>query len=94
MDIESKLETIEQDFLDIEKRMADPAVAVNPKDLQSLGKKRAQLEPVVEKFRSYRAARRSVADAVELQKSGDPEMETLADEEIERLTPLIDGFEA
>ncbi|MDR1649177.1 MAG: peptide chain release factor 1 [Synergistaceae bacterium] len=93
MDIENKLETIEQDFLDIEKKMADPAVAVNPKELQSLGKKRAQLEPVVEKYRAYRAARRSVVEAEELKKSGDPGMETLADEEIECLTPLIEGFE-
>jgi peptide chain release factor 1 len=94
MDIENKLETIEQDFLNIEKKMADPAVAVNPKELQSLGKKRAQLEPVVEKYRAYRAARRSVAEAEELQKSGDLDVETLANEEIERLTPLIEGFEA
>jgi peptide chain release factor 1 len=94
INIESKLETIEQDFLDIEKKMADPAVAVNPKELQSLGKKRAQLEPVVEKYQAYRAARRSLAEAIELQKSGDPEMEVLANEEFERLTILIEGFEA
>jgi peptide chain release factor 1 len=92
--LESKLETIEQDFLDIEKKMADPAVAVNPKDLQSLGKKRAQLEPVVEKFRSYRSARRDLAEAAELQKSGDPDMATLASEEIERLAPLLETLEA
>ncbi|MDR2175511.1 MAG: peptide chain release factor 1 [Synergistaceae bacterium] len=93
VNLERKLETIERDFLNIEKKMSDPAVAVNPKELQSLGKKRAQLEPVVEKFRSYRAARRSIAEAAELQRSGDSDMEALADEEIERLTPLIETFE-
>jgi peptide chain release factor 1 len=94
IDLKGKLETIERDYSGIESRMADPAIASNPRELQSLGKKRAQLEPVVEKFRSYRAALKSAAEAEELMKSGDPEMETLAAEELERLAPQIGNFEA
>jgi peptide chain release factor 1 len=93
MNIENKLSTIEQDYLDIERRMADPAITANPKELQSLGKKHAQLGPVVEKFRGYRSVRQSIADAKELLKSGDPEIETLAAEEIDALTPQIGKFE-
>ena len=51
MNIEPKLQAIETEFLDIEKKMSDPAVASDPRELQNLGKKRAQLEPVVEKYR-------------------------------------------
>ncbi|MDR3230340.1 MAG: peptide chain release factor 1 [Synergistaceae bacterium] len=93
MDLEGKLKALEQDYLDIEKRMADPDVTSNLKELQSLGKKHAQLEPVVEKFRTYRSVQQSIAEARELLKSGDPEMETLAAEELERLEPQVDSFE-
>jgi peptide chain release factor 1 len=93
VDIEGKLKTIEQDYLDVEKRMADPSVTSNLKELQSLGKKHAQLEPVVEKFRHYRSVRQSIEEAKELLKSGDAEIEALAAEEIIRLEPQIDGFE-
>jgi peptide chain release factor 1 len=93
MDIEGKLRTIEQDYLDIEKKMADPAVTSNLKELQSLGKKHAQLEPVVEKFRHYRSVCRSSEETKELLKSGDAEMEALAAEEIARLEQQIDWFE-
>ncbi|MDR1979277.1 MAG: peptide chain release factor 1 [Synergistaceae bacterium] len=93
MDIEGKLRTIEQDYLDIERKMADPTITSNLKELQSLGKKHAQLEPVVEKFRHYRSVRQGIEEAKELLKGGDAEMESLAAEEIARLEPQIDGFE-
>jgi peptide chain release factor 1 len=93
MDIESKLLTIERDYLEVERRMADPAITSNLKELQSLGKKHAQLEPVVEKFRRYRSIRQSISEAKELLKSGDAEVEILAAEEIASLEPKIDGFE-
>jgi peptide chain release factor 1 len=93
INLKGKLEAIERDYLDIEGKMADPGVASNPKELQSLGKKRAQLEPVVETFRSYRDALKSAAEAEELARSGDSDMEALATEELARLEPLIGSFE-
>ncbi|GHS94306.1 peptide chain release factor 1 [Synergistales bacterium] len=93
MDIESKLETIERDFMEIDVKMADPVISMNPKEIQALGKKRAQLEPVVEKYREYRSAKRGIIEARELQKSGDTDMESLAGEELERLEPLVESFE-
>ena len=92
MNIEPKLQAIEQEFLDIEKRMADPAVASNPKELQSLGKKRAQLEPVVEKYREYRTALSDIAEAKELVKGGDADMAALAKDELDELEPKIENF--
>ena len=93
MDIENKLLTIECDYLDIEQKMADPLVMTNLKELQALGKKHAQLEPVVEKFRVYRSVKQNIADAKELLKSGDPEMEALAAEEIASLEPQTEKIE-
>ncbi|MDR2522130.1 MAG: peptide chain release factor 1 [Synergistaceae bacterium] len=93
MDIGKKLEAIERDYLEIEKKMADPAVTSDLKELQSLGKKHAQLEPVVEKFRHYRQVCQDATEARELLKSGDLEMTALAAEEIGKLEPQIGGFE-
>ena len=93
MNIEPKLQAIEKEFLDIEERMGDPATASDPRALQDLGKKRAQLEPVVEKYRAYRAAVASIAEARDLLKGGDPEIVELAREELSELEPQIENFE-
>ena len=93
MNIEPKLQAIEKEFLDIEERMGDPATASDPRALQDLGKKRAQLEPVVEKYRAYRAAVASIAEARDLLKGGDPEIAELAREELSELEPQIENFE-
>lgn len=92
MNIEPKLKALEEDFLDIERRMSDPAVASDPKELQTLGKRRAQLEPVVEKYREYRATLAGIEEARELLKSGDSDMEALARDELEALEPKIESF--
>ncbi len=92
MNIEPKLKALEEDFLDIERRMSDPAVASDPRELQTLGKRRAQLEPVVEKYREYRTVLAGIEEARELLKSGDSDMEALARDELEALEPKIKGF--
>lgn len=93
MNIEPKLQAIEKEFLDLEERMGDPATASDPRALQDLGKKRAQLEPVVEKYRAYRAAVASIAEVRDLLKGGDPEIAELAREELSELEPQIENFE-
>ena len=92
MDIEPKLKALEQDFMDIERKMSDPAVLSDPRELQSLGKRRAQLEPVVEKYREYRATLAGIEEARELLKGGDPEMAALAQDELDALEPKVEGF--
>ena len=92
MNVEPKLQALEQEFQDVERRMADPANASDPKEIQVLGRKRAQLEPVVEKYREYRKTLADIAEARELLKSGDPEMEALAREELAELEPRVENF--
>lgn len=92
MNIEPKLQAIVQEFIDIEKKLADPKIVSDIKELQALGKKRAQLEPVVSMYRDFQAAQKAIAEARELIKSGDSELEALAREEIAELEPKIDNF--
>ena len=92
MNIEPKLQALEQEFIETEKKLADPEVVSDIKELQALGKKRSQLEPVVNMYREYQSAQKSIAEARELIKSGDSELEALAREEISELEPKIDNF--
>ena len=93
MNIEPRLQALERELLETEERMADPAVAQDPKELQVLGKRRAQIEPVVGRYREYRKALSDIAEARELLKGGDPEMEALAKEELAALEPKVESFE-
>ena len=92
MNIEPKLQAIEQEYIEIGEKLSDPSIASNPKELQILGKKRAQLEPVVTKYREYQNALKSISEARELIKSGDQELEALAREELSALEPQIENF--
>ncbi|MDR1742026.1 MAG: PCRF domain-containing protein, partial [Synergistaceae bacterium] len=89
VNLEDKLKAIELEYIETGEKMADPSAG--PKDLQVLGKKLARLEPVVEMFRSYQKAVRAAEDARALLK--DPDMAELAEEELKKLEPEIDGFE-
>ena len=92
MNIEPKLQAIEQEFIETEKKLADPEIISDLKELQALGKKRSQLEPVVLKYQEYKSAQQSIIEARELIKSGDSELEALAKEEISELEPKIENF--
>ena len=50
MNIEPKLQAIEQEYDEVGRKLSDPEIISDPKELQILGKKRAQLEPVVAKY--------------------------------------------
>src|SRR5580700_10052347 len=49
-----KLEEIEQRFESLEQEYNDPAIVTNPKEMQRVGKLRAELEPMVTAFRDYK----------------------------------------
>ena len=92
MNIEPKLQALEEEFNETEKKMSDPEIISDPKEIQILGQKRAKLEPVVNMYREYKDAQKSIAEAKELLKSGDSELEALAKEELENLEPKIENF--
>ncbi|CAN5429468.1 peptide chain release factor 1 [soil metagenome] len=71
-----KLREIEARFDGIEADYSNPAMMTNPKELQRLGKSRAELEPIVETIREYRRALDDLNQAQGL--IDDPEMKELA----------------
>lgn len=87
-----KLQEIERRFEDVEADFNDPTIMSNPKEIQRLGKLRAELEPVVETFRAYRKAQTDIEESEAMLE--DPEMKELAQEDLERLRPLLADLES
>ena len=86
-----KLQEIERRYEGVEADFNDPVIMSNPREIQRLGKLRAELEPVVETFRAYKKAQEGVEEAEVL--VTDPEMKELAQEDLERLKPIIAQLE-
>lgn len=86
-----KLQEIERRFEGVEADFNDPVLVTNQREMQRLGKLRAELEPVVETFRTYRKAQGGIAEAETM--LDDPEMKELAQEDLDRLRPMIAQLE-
>ena len=83
----SRLETATDSFRNLERQLADPDVAADPKRLETIARERARLEPLVLDFEALQALEREQSDARQLLKDsrGDQDMEALAQEELEDL---------
>lgn len=86
-----KLQDIERKFDSVEADFQNPEIVSNPREMQRLGKLRAELEPVVIQYREYRRAVKELEDAEEL--LADPDMKELAQEDLGRLKPLVAQLE-
>ncbi len=82
MNLEPKLRELESIYEELEKKMADPAVTSNVKEMQDLSKKHSDLEEVVTDFRLYKKVQGEIVEAKELLGSGDPELAELAKMEL------------
>lgn len=76
-----KLQEIEKRFEQVEMDYNDPSKVSDNREMQRLGKLRAELEPIVIAVREYRKANQDLSEAEEM--LNDPEMKELAQEEIE-----------
>jgi peptide chain release factor 1 len=60
---EDRLKEMESRFEEVERRLADPAVAARPGELKALGREHAELRPVVEMWRAYKRASQDLEEA-------------------------------
>ena len=94
MEIWNKLEEVERTYKDIESRMSDPGVVSNPSEMQVLGKKHVELEPLVSAFDEYRKNAREAEESRQLiAAEADAEIRAMAREELERLEALLPEIE-
>ena len=74
------LEEVENEYVELTKKISDPAVISDQESWKKMMKKQSELEPVVTKYREYKKTQRDFEEAKELAK--DPEMKDLAEEEM------------
>ena len=74
------LEEIENEYVELTKKISDPAVISDQESWKKMMKKQSELEPIVTKYREYKKTQRDFDEAKELAK--DPEMKDLAEEEM------------
>lgn len=89
--LHDRLETARRTFETLERQLADPAVAANPSQLQTIARERSRLEPLVVNHQQLQKLEQEESEARALLKEhrGDPAMEELANEELASLTEAI-----
>ncbi len=82
-----RLETAKSSFKNLEMQLADPDVASNPKQLETIARERSRLEPLVNDYFKLQAIEKECLEAKGLLKESrdDKEMELLAQEELQNL---------
>ncbi|MCD8163321.1 MAG: peptide chain release factor 1 [Synergistaceae bacterium] len=93
MELIDKLKEIEASYRELEQKMADPAVANDPQEMQQLGKKHVDLAPIVDAFSQYEAVLQGIEDAKEMIGGDDEEMRELAKDELAVLEARVPELE-
>jgi peptide chain release factor 1 len=86
-----KLATVESRYDELMTRLGTAEVQSDPAEYKKAAKTLSELEPLVQKYREYKAVQKDIEGAEELVKGGDADMRALAEEE---LPPLLEKREA
>lgn len=90
-----KLTTLNEKFNELERSMADPAVASDPEEMRKLGKSHAELLPIITVYRHYRQLESDLEAAKELlQEDLSPEEAAMLQQEISALQAQMKEAEA
>ncbi len=88
------LDDLDARYEEIERQISDPALARETAKLVALSKERGKLRPLVFKYRDYKKIVAGIDEAQQIleDKSTDPDLRTMAQEEIEQLTAKRDSL--
>ena len=79
----NKLQQAEEKYLHLEASLSDPIIASDPARCAEIAKEYKNLTPIIEKYREYQAAEKTLEEALFLlEDSPDPELRALANEEL------------
>jgi peptide chain release factor 1 len=94
MDLWNKLDEVERTYKEVESRMAAPDIASNPSEMQTLGKKHVELEPIVTAFNEYKRVTREIEESRQIIASEtDEDMRAMAKEELASLEERLPALE-
>jgi peptide chain release factor 1 len=77
-----RLQAVESRYDELSARLGTPELQSDPAEYRKAARALSELEPLVRKFREYKAVERDIAEAGELLKSGDADMRAYAEEEL------------
>jgi peptide chain release factor 1 len=88
------LDDLDARYEEIERQISDPALARETAKLVALSKERGKIRPLVSKYRGYKKIAAGIDEAQQIleDKSADPDLRTMAQEEIEQLTAQRDSL--
>lgn len=91
----NKLESVEQTFHELTRRLADPDIATVPNEVQRVAKARSSLEEVVNTYEIWRKTQEDLLGAKQIQKesASDPELQEMAALEVQELQSYLMDLE-
>ncbi|MGK7896859.1 MAG: peptide chain release factor 1 [Microcystaceae cyanobacterium] len=90
-----KLQSVEQTYNELTRRLADPDIATNPNELQQVAKARSSLEETVNTYHNWQKNQEELTGAKEILKEAgnDPEMRDMAAMEVTELEENLTQLE-
>ena len=77
-----KLETVEKRYEELTEKISNPEIIAKQSEWREYMKEHAELEPIVQKYREYKATQKAYEEAKEM--VADPELKELAEEEMQK----------
>jgi len=88
-----KLEAVEARFKEIESRLSDPALVNRPGEFKKLSQEHASLQELVVEYQRYKQLKSDVSDNKQMLADKDPELVSMAKEELKHLIPALSECE-
>ncbi len=88
-----RLESVEQRYLEIESRLAEPDLASRPEEFRKLSQEHSSLQEIVSEFLHYKKIKKSIAENKELVYEKDQDISSMAKEELKELEPELSASE-
>ena len=90
-----KLNSVDQTFHELTRRLADPDVAQDPDEFQRIAKARSSLEETVTTYDTWKQLQEELEGAREIyrESSSDPDLKEMAAQEVGDLEERLDGLE-
>ena len=88
-----QLKGVEERFLEVEKRLSEPEIVKDRQAYQTLMREHAELNKIVTVFDEYKKTLQGIEESTELLQDSDPEIKSLAREELDQLNQIRDQLE-
>ncbi|HSP66980.1 MAG TPA: PCRF domain-containing protein, partial [Bryobacteraceae bacterium] len=93
MQYQKKLDDIERRFEELTAQMADNAVISDSALYRKISKQQSDMSDMVNKYREWKSANKNLQEVRPMLEETDPELRTMAQEEVARLEPLLAQYE-